>query len=165
MSVYSEYTADEQQLLRASLEAAAVVVSAASPGRKEETVSEGFAAASFVLDSRAAYVGNPLVSSVILALEARVRAEQPFPDYVEAASAVGAQQWAMDTLRSVAALLDTKATPDEAAGYKEWLVRIASTVAAAGKEDQGFLGTGGVQFNDAERVALQEIAGVLGTEL
>jgi hypothetical protein len=164
MTVYSEYTADEQRLLLASLEASAVAVSAASPGRKEETVSEGFAAASFELDSRAAYVDNPLVNSVILALEARVRAEQPFPDYVEAASAPGAPQWAMDTLRSVAALLGTKATADEAAGYKDWLMRIASTVAAAGKEDQGFLGTGGVQVNDAERAALQQIAAVLGTE-
>ena len=34
--------------------------------------------------------------------------------------------------------------------------------AAAGKEDQGFLGRGGVEINDAERAALREIAGVLG---
>ena len=73
MTVYSEFPDEEQRLLRASLAAAAVAVSVASPGRQEETVSEGFAAASFVLDSRADYVGNPLVSSVILALEERVR--------------------------------------------------------------------------------------------
>ena len=164
MSVYSEYTADEQQLLRASLEAAAVAVSAASPGRKEETVSEGYAAASLVLGSRAAYVANSLVSSVIVELEARVRAEQPFPDYLKVASASGAREWAMDTLRSVVALLDAKATPDEAAGYKAWLQHIALTTAEAGKEDQGFLGTGGVQVNAAERVALQEIGEVLGTD-
>ena len=163
MSVYSEYTADEQLLLRASHEAAAVAVSAASPGRKEETVSEGYAAASYVLDSRAAYVGNPLVSSVIIELEARVRADQPFPDYLKVASAPGARQWAMETLRSVVALLDAKAAHDEADGYKVWLRRIASTTAEAGKEDQGFLGRGGVQVNDAERAALQEIGEILGS--
>jgi len=163
MSVYSEYTADEQLLLRASHEAAAVAVSAASPGRKEETVSEGYAAASYVLDSRAAYVANPLVSSVIIELEARVRADQPFPDYLKVASAPGARQRAIDTLRSVVALLDAKATPEEAAGYKTWLQRIASTTADAGKEDQGFLGMGGVRVNDAEREALREIGEVLGT--
>ncbi len=45
MTVYADYTSDEQRLLRASLQAAAVAVSAASPGRTEETVSEGYAAA------------------------------------------------------------------------------------------------------------------------
>jgi len=162
MTIYSELSADEQRLLRASLEAAAVAVSAASPGRKEETVSEGFAAASFVLDSRADYVSHPLVSSVIVAIQARLKAEQPFPDYVEVASAAGAREWALDTLRSVVTLLDARATPDDAAAYKDWLMRIASTVAEAGKEDQGLLGRGGVQVNDAERAALLEVAGVLG---
>lgn len=164
MTVYSDLSDEEQRLLRASLAAAAVAVSVASPGRKEETASEGFAAAALILDSRADYVGNPLVSSVILALEERVRTDQTFPDYVELASAPGAHAWAMDTLRSVGELLDARATAEEAAGYRDWLMRIARTVAAAGKEDQGFLGRGGVQVNEAERAALAEIAGVLGVD-
>lgn len=162
MTVYSDFSADEQFLLRASLEAAAVAVSAASPGRKEETASEGFAAASYVLGSREAYVGNTLVSSVILALEERAREEQPFPDFVKVASEPGAREWAMDILRQARALLDARATPDECAGYKAWLMGIADATAAAGKEDQGFLGTGGVMVNDAERAALDEVAATLG---
>ena len=59
-------------------------------------------------------------------------------------------------------LLETKATPDEAAGYRKWLMDIAEAVAQAGKEDQGFLGMGGVAVNDAERAALAEIADILG---
>lgn len=164
MTVYSDYTADEQQLLRASLEAAAVAVSAASPGRKEETVSEGVAAATLVLKSGPAYVRNTLVTSVIVALEASVKAEEHFPDYGKIASAPDAGQRSMDTLRAVTGLLDAKATPDEATGYKGWLLRIAQVAAEAGKEDQGFLGMGGVKVNDAERAVLQEIAEVLGIE-
>lgn len=164
MTVYSDYTADEQQILRASLEAAAVAVSAASPGRKEETVSEGVAAATLVLKSGPDYVRNTLVTSVILALEASVKAEEHFPDYGKIASAPDAGQRSMDTLRSVSGLLDAKATPDEAAGYKGWLLRIAGVAAEAGKEDQGFLGMGGVKVNDAERAVLQDIAEVLGVE-
>jgi hypothetical protein len=38
-------------------------------------------------------------------------------------------------------------------------------VARAGKEDQGFLGRGGVLVNDAERAALASIAQTLGLEL
>lgn len=165
MSVYGDYTPDEQQVLRASLEAAAVAVSAASLGRKEETVSEGYAAASFVLGSVPEYVGDPLVTSVIVELQARLEREHPFPDYLAVATAPGAREWAMDTLHAVARLLESKAGPEEAAGYKDWLYRIALVTAQAGKEDQGFLGMGGVRVNDAERAALAEIAGALGIEV
>ena len=68
----------------------------------------------------------------------------------------------MDKLAAVAALLDAKATADEAAGYKQWLLDIADVTAKAGKEDQGFLGHGGVKVNDAERQKLSDIARVLG---
>jgi hypothetical protein len=164
MTVYADYDDDEQRLLRTSLAAAAIAVSAASLGRKEETGSEGFAAASLVLDSRDAYVRNTLVSSVVIELEAEVSAGQAFRDYTKVAAAPGAAAQAMSTLADVVGLLDRKATPEEAAGYKGWLYRIAVTVAQAGKEDQGFLGFGGVQVNDAERAALSAIAEVLGVE-
>jgi hypothetical protein len=59
-------------------------------------------------------------------------------------------------------MLDARVPPDEAAATKAWLLRIAESVAAAGKEDQGFLGRGGVLVNDAEREELREVASVLG---
>ena len=121
MTVISDFTPDEQRLLISSLDAAAIIVSAASPGRKEETASEGFAVAEFVLSSQAAYVANALVSSTILEVKRRVDAEVPFPDYVALASAPGAYDRAIAILREAVALLDTKSTPDEAAGYKAWL--------------------------------------------
>ena len=65
-------------------------------------------------------------------------------------------------MRAVVALLGVKATPDEAAGFREWLMGIAETAAGAGKEDQGFLGRGGVLVNEAEREAVDEVATVLG---
>ena len=164
MTIYAEYTPEEQKQLRASLAAAAVAVSAASPGRKEETVSEGVAAARVILESGPDYVANTLVTSVIREVERRVKTEQRFPDFVEAASAVGARETALETLRAVASLLASRSTPDEAAGYKTWLMRIATATAEAGKEDQGFLGRGGVQVNQAEQAALHEIAAALGIE-
>jgi hypothetical protein len=162
MSVYADYSAEEQDLLRASLEAAAVFVSAASPGRSEETASEGFAAASFVLGSGPAYVRDTLVTSVIMELQARLRAGHAFPDYVEVATRPDAGAWAADTLRRTVGLLDARASADEALGYRRWLYSIAQTTAEAGKEDQGFLGRGGVMINDAERAALAELTGLLG---
>ncbi len=164
VTIYSDYTAEQQQVLRASLEAAAVAVSAASPGRSEETVSEGFAAAEYILGSQAAHVDSPLITSMLVELEARVKSESAFPDYVAEASKPGARTWALETLRTVVTLLDTTATPDEAAHYKGWLLQIATVTASAGKEDQGFMGRGGVMINDTERAELREIAAILGIE-
>jgi hypothetical protein len=164
MSIYTDFTADEQRQLRASLQAAAVAVSAASPGRPEETVSEGVAAARVILESGPDYVANTLVTSMIREIERRLKTEQPFPDYVQAASAPGAQQAAIAALAAVSALLDRKTTPDEAGGYKDWLLRIARATAEAGMEDQGFLGRGGVLVNASEQAALREIETALGIE-
>jgi hypothetical protein len=164
MSIYAEYTDDEQRLLRASLQGAAVAVSAASPGRPEETVSEGYAAARLILESGPDYVGNTLVTSLIMELERRLKTEQPFPDYTEVAAADGARETALAALRSVSMLLAQKASPEEAAGFKDWLLRIARATAQAGMEDQGFLGRGGVHVNAAEQAALREIEVALGVE-
>jgi hypothetical protein len=164
VSVYADYNPEEQQLLRKGVQSAAVAVSAASPGRKEETVSEGVAAATLVLDSQAAYVGNTLVTSIIVDVQARIIIEQPFPDFTKVASAPGAQAEAMDAMRAVVALLAAKTDAEEAAGYKTWLMQVATATAQAGKEDQGFLGRGGVKVNDAERAVLAEIAEILGIE-
>lgn len=162
MTVFRDLAAEEQLVLLRALQAGPVVVSVASPGRKEETASEGFAAAAFVLDSRARYVGNVLVSSIIIALEDRVRAELPFPDYLEVVRAPGAGEAALETLRAAAALIDAHATPEDAASTKQWLLEIARVAAQAGKEDQGFLGRGGVLVNDKERAALTQVAEALG---
>jgi hypothetical protein len=162
MSVLADYTVEEQSLLLRSLQAAAIVISAASPGRKTETVSEGFAAASYILEERAPYLANPLIGSVQYEIERRAGAGESFPDYVKVATAPGAEQTAFDTLAATAALLDAKTTPDEAGGYKQWLLNIAAKTTEAGKEGGNFLGWGAVAVNDQERAALQKMATLLG---
>ena len=70
----------------------------------------------------------------------------------------------MGIVRSAVAAVESGASEDEATAYRAWLMGIATAVAKAGKEDQGFLGRGGVLVNDAERAALAELAGMLGLE-
>jgi hypothetical protein len=164
MTVLADYTEEEQALLRSALESAAVAVSAASPGRDEETVSEGFAAAAFVLESQPRYVDNTLVTSVLVGLQGDLQHEHVFPEYRLVAASPGAMQESLIVLGRVTQLLDSRATPEEAAGYKRWLLEIARVTAEAGKEDQGFLGTGGVRINDKERAAIEAIAAALGVE-
>ncbi len=162
MSVFGDYTGDEQRVLTQAIAAAAVVVSSASPGPKADTVSEGFAAAEFVLGSLEANVGNTLISSVILAIKDRIADDQPLPNYADVATGADAGAQARDRLEAVAFLLDSRTTPQEAEGYKRWLVEIAGATAAGAKEDRGFLGRGGVTVNDAERSAIAEVARLLG---
>jgi hypothetical protein len=164
MTLISDLADDEQELLRSAIRSAAVAISAASPGRTEETVSEGFAAADFVLKSLPDYVGNTLVTSMLVALQQKLETDHVFVDYLEVASAPGAFDESMIVLRRARDVLDTKVTPEEAAGFKHWLMDIAEVVARAGKEDQGFLGRGGVMVNDAERSALRGVAAALGLE-
>ncbi len=162
MTVLSDYTEEEQELIRRAVASAAIAVSASSLGRPEETVSEGFAAADLVLKSQPNFVGNTLVTSLLVGVQEDLKTGHVFPNYVDDASAPGAYDESMIVLGRVARLLDEKALPDEAAGYKGWLLDIARAVAEAGKEDQGFLGRGGVMVNDAERAALDAVAEALG---
>ncbi len=164
MSVLTDYTAEEQTLLLRSLRAAPIAISAASLGRKTETVSEGFAAASYIMEVREPYLGNALIGSAQYAIERAAHTDQKFPDYVAMATAPGAEQAAFDTLADVAKLLDAKTTPEEAAGYKHWLLDIAAKTTEAGKEGGNFMGWGAVPVNDEERAALQKIAATLGIE-
>lgn len=161
MSTLSDYTPDEQRVLLHSLQAAAVAVSAASLGRKTETASEGFAAASFIMERSPATIDNTLITSIQYELDQRAKRDESFPSYEKAAAAPEAEAQALETLRQVTALLKSGSAPEEAAGFKQWLLAIAQHTAVAGKEGGNFFGRGAVQVNDAERAALQEIAQIL----
>lgn len=162
MSVLADYTPEEQALLLRSVRAAAIAISAASLGRKAETASEGFAAASYVLEERQPYLSNTLIGSIQYYIDQRAQSDAKFASYEDEANAPDAEAAALAALRDVAALLAAKSTPEEAAGFKQWLMNIAAKTTEAGKEGGNFMGWGAVQVNDAERAALQEIAQALG---
>jgi hypothetical protein len=164
MTLIGELDPADQLLLMQGLEAAAVLISTASLGRKEETASEGLAMASHVLESARDQIAHPLLLSIIGALEERAAQGGAFPDYSRIVTAPDARDRALGIVRSALAVVDAGATPDEASAYRAWLLGIATVVAQAGKEDQGFLGRGGVMVNDAERAALAELASMLGLE-
>lgn len=161
MTLLDAFGPDDQRQLVLALEAAAVLISTASPGRKEETASEGYAMAVYVLESARDNVPYPLLASIGQAITDRAAAGAAFPSYTEAVAAPDARERADALVRSAVALVDAGATPDEAAAYRRWLLGIATAVARAGMEDQGLLGRGGVLVNDAERVAIADLAALL----
>lgn len=64
-------------------------------------------------------------------------------------------------IRDAMALVEQKATPDEADAYRDFIVAIAEAVAGASKEG-GFLGVGGKPVSDAEQTAIAELRALLG---
>jgi hypothetical protein len=164
MTLLDDFEPESQRMLLQGLEAAAILISTASPGRKDQVAGEGFAMAAFVLDSAPDQIAHPLLASMIQRLRDHAASGGAFPNYVKLATAPGARERAAETLRSALAAVDAGATPDEASAYRAWLLGIAVAVAQAGKEDQGFLGRGGVMVNDLERAALADLAGHLGLE-
>lgn len=161
MTILSEYTAEEQQLLLGSVSAAGVAISAASPGRGAETASEGVAAAEFILDSEGAYLDNTLIGSILFELKRRAKAEEPFPSFTDQVEATDALPHALDVLRAVTALLAARSGAQEALELRQWLLQIAARTAESGKEGSSFMGWGGVQVNDAERAMLAQIGQIL----
>jgi hypothetical protein len=66
-------------------------------------------------------------------------------------------------IAAAAALLDQKATPEEASVLKTWLYEFGVRQANASKEG-GFLGIGAVRVSENEKAALADVAKNLGIE-
>ena len=64
------------------------------------------------------------------------------------------------TVKDASALVSAKA-PQDAAGFKAWLLQISQHVAEASNEG-GFLGFGGVAVSETEKATLAEISRALG---
>ena len=73
------------------------------------------------------------------------------------------QQLLIDDCKEVSQLLDDKASPEEAAEYRQWALSVAEAVAKASKEG-GFLGFGGTRVSEGEKQAISDIANALGAE-
>jgi hypothetical protein len=69
----------------------------------------------------------------------------------------------LERIREAVALVEAKATPEEADEYRSFAVAVAQHAAEADKSG-GFLGIGGERISGNEQSALNEIAEALGTE-
>jgi hypothetical protein len=165
MSTRTDFTADEWKLLLEGVLMAGIAVTAADPSGIWGTLKEGVSTASALDAGRSA--GNPLITALIADLETsagRDTLREGLKQKLSGLSSSGAPQMkviAVDALREVAALLDSKA-PGDSAAVKSWLHQISHRAAEASKEG-GLLGFGGVKVSDAEKATLAEIDDALGS--
>lgn len=162
MSTKADYTAEEWQLLidiPTMVGAAVMVIGKSGLG----SLKESFAMAQGTLSAVEGFPDNELVQALV---DARIK--EGTKSTIESLShpykGLGREEFkqvVVDKCREATELLARKSTEQEAEGYKTWAISIGEKVAQAAKEG-GFLGFGGEQVSQEEKVALQEISTALG---
>src|SRR5580698_4329478 len=137
MSAKTDFSVDEWDLLRSSPLMASLAVVAASPSGPIGLVQESTAAGKMIIQA-AGSAQTPLLKELGEDLQARMSIPKP-PQGATPAQVQGA---AVEILKRTSDLLGQKATPEEAAEFKQWLAKVAQATAEASKEG-GFLGFGG----------------------
>ena len=174
MTTQADFTPEEWQTILTSPTVVGTTVMLAATSGPIGTVKEMIAVGKAVAEVIEKGSSNSLVQALAQDAKARIeaqKAKQPDQEVkldpeVEqkikgAKSAEAARAVLMQEVSEVAALVTSKASADEAQGFKQWLMDIAVQVAQAAKEG-GFLGFGGTLVSDTEKAALNELSGVLG---
>ena len=103
--------------------------------------------------------GNELVEAVVTLY--RTDKEAPKAAAPQKETMATYRDEALATCRQVSDVLAAKSTPEEADGYKQWVLALGRKVAEASKEGS-FLGIGGTRVSAEEQATLSEAAGALG---
>lgn len=158
MTKQADYTPEEWKTLFNAPVMAGMVVMLAGQSGPIQIAKEMFAIGSSMAEIDQQGSSNELIKSLVAEVKARNKPEgdMPRPEDVDQARTL-----ALGHLREVSAILERKSTPDEATGFKQWLVQISQKVAHAAKEG-GFLGFGGTEVTTDEQAAMQQVSSALG---
>ena len=149
MTRKEEFNAEEwDQIAEGPPLAALLVITASRGGSVRESLSVGEAYAEARENKEA-----PELIQLLLASPPKV-------DPGKASSAEELHTQTTERVRQAAALVDERATPEEAEAYKKFVLEVCQHAADRHKEGS-FLGIGGQRVSDAEAAALAEIAAAL----
>jgi hypothetical protein len=147
MTEKAAFNAEEwSKLVEAPALAALRVIASDRGGTIRESLSLGRAYAEARRD------GSPLLQEIV------TTAPHVDPNELKDRSAL--PQQAEAALREAIRILEEKATPDEVEAYRDFVLKVAETVARAHKEG-GVLGVGGKEISESEQAALDELASVV----
>jgi hypothetical protein len=157
MTTQADYTDEEWVVLRRAPLVAGLAVSLADPGGPIELTKETLAAMKV---ARTPPSQDELLLAVSKDLDTEVRTHgKPLED-LEIRGRTARKQ-VVEELGKVNAILTAKATPEEAASFRVWLVQAAEGAAEAAKEG-GFLGVGRVRVSKGEQAMIDRIREILG---
>jgi len=149
MTGKSDFTEQEWDLVLSAPPSAGFVVATAQRGG---TFPETFSIAKAYTEARRQHGDSELLDTIA--------ATKPEIDHTRYPSLEELQQALLQKVRDAVALVDQKATPEEAGEYRKFIVSLAERVAAAHKE--GFMGLSGERVSDAEREATAKVAEAAG---
>jgi hypothetical protein len=159
MTAKTDFTEQEWKQLLQAPGAAGIYIMMADPNFVIGSMKEAFAVSCSIIEKGKEH-NSELLASLLTEFKEREMAKKAQLKF-EQKNLDGVKKTALEALKAAAALLDAKATPDEAAEIKSWLYDVSVKAANAAKEG-GFLGFGGTRVSEKEKAALQEIAGILG---
>lgn len=158
MTTKADFTDEEWARLERAPLVAGMAISLADPGGPIEAVKESAAAIRTVTEA-ARSGGGELVDSVAASFAEKAKQRQnPLADFKPRGAMAG--QEILDELRAVNELLTQKATPEEAAAFREWLLTAAKRVSEAAKEG-GFMGFKAERVSEGEQRMLDKLGEVL----
>jgi hypothetical protein len=145
MTNRNDFTEDEWELL---CEAPATAGLAVSMAQRGGTFREAMSLAKAYVEAREQHGSSELLDEIVSA--------RPDAEREGARSPEELKQVALEKLNQANALLESKATPEEADGYRGFVLSVAERVATAKDEGEG------TPESDAERVVIEEIRGAVG---
>ena len=146
MTGKADFTLGEWELVSEGPPSAGLIVVTAQRGG---VFRETFAIGRAYAEARRAHGESQLLDEIVGA--------RPERDHARYHSAEELKQGGLQHLRDAVALLEQKATPEEVAGYRRFVLAVADKVANAHREV-------GVSVSDAERAAIDDIAAALGAD-
>jgi hypothetical protein len=145
MTGKADFTEQEWDLILGAPPLAGMIVVMSAHGGM---FKESFAIGKAYTEAREQHGASQLLDEVV---GSKPKIERP-----HAGSFEELKQQGTGRLHDAVALLESKATPEEVADYRSFVVALADRVAHAHRED-------GVDVSDPERAAIDEIAAALGS--
>jgi hypothetical protein len=145
MTGKADFSAEEWKLLLQAPPSAGEIVVFSDRGG---SIRETFSMAKAYTEAREQTGASELLDEIVSA--------KPEMDRSRASSPEELKERCLKTLRDAIALLNEKASPDEVAEYRRFILALAERTANARKE--GFMGLTGERVSDEEREAIGEIA-------
>jgi hypothetical protein len=158
MTTKSDFTDEEWVRVRRAPFVAGMAISLADPGGPIELAKETSASLKSATNPPSR---EQLLAEVALDIQSMTQDRQnPLSDFKPTQGSDPRQQM-LEELRDVSAIVTSKATAEEAAAFKQWLVTAAQAAADAAKEG-GFLGIGAVQVSEGEKSMLDQVRAAIG---
>jgi hypothetical protein len=152
MTTKADFNEDEWARLERAPFVAGMAITLADPGGPIEAVKESMATLKTVTETARSGGRGELVDAV--ARSVAERHKNPIGDF-KPRGAMASQQ-ILDELGAAKALVDEKATPEEAAAFREWLLEAAQHAADAAKEG-GFMGFRAELVSEGEQKMLDRL--------